>query len=311
MSGRVAILGAGNVGSALAQRLVEGNIADVVLLDVIAGRPQGLALDLIQSRLLQGHDRQVVGTTDYSDIAGVDVVVITAGFPRKPGMSRDDLLKLNGHLIKEITQQAVAVAPTAVYVIVTNPLDVMTHVAWQVSGLPPQRVMGMAGVLDAARFAAFIALELNISIKDIRAMVLGGHGDLMVPLPRYSSVSGIPITELLPTATIEQLIHRTRYGGAEIVNLLQTGSAFYTPAAATALMVEAILSNHARLLPVCAYVENAYQLQGVYVGVPARIDRQGVTQIIELPLREGELQALHTSAQAVQDVIAATQNLLR
>jgi len=310
MSSRVAVLGAGNVGSALAQRLVEGNIADVVLLDVIAGRPQGLALDLTQSRLLQGHDRQLLGTTTYDDIAGVDVVVITAGFPRKPGMSRDDLLKLNGNLIQEITRQAVAVAPEAVYIVVTNPLDVMTHVAWQVSRLPPQRVMGMAGVLDAARFAAFIALELNISVKDIRAMVLGGHGDLMVPLPRYSSVSGIPITELLPPTTIERLIHRTRHGGAEIVNLLQTGSAFYTPAAAAALMVEAILSNHARLLPVCAYVQQAYHLRDMYVGVPARIDRQGVAQIIELPLTEVELQALHASAQAVQEVIATTRNLL-
>ncbi|XFA71864.1 malate dehydrogenase [Thermosynechococcaceae cyanobacterium Okahandja] len=310
MSSRVAVLGAGNVGSALAQRLVEGNIADVVLLDVIDGRPQGLALDLTQSRLLQGHDRQLLGTTNYDDIAGVDVVVITAGFPRKPGMSRDDLLKLNGNLIQEITRQAVAVAPEAVYIVVTNPLDVMTHVAWQVSGLPPQRVMGMAGVLDAARFAAFIALELNISVKDIRAMVLGGHGDLMVPLPRYSSVSGIPITELLPPNTIERLIHRTRHGGAEIVNLLQTGSAFYTPAAAAALMVEAILANHARLLPVCAYVQQAYHLREMYVGVPARIDRQGVAQVIELPLTEAELQALHASAQAVQKVIATTRNLL-
>jgi len=310
MSSRVAVLGAGNVGSALAQRLAEGNIADVVLLDVIAGRPQGLALDLTQSRLIQGHDRQILGTTDYSDIHHVDVVVITAGFPRKPGMSRDDLLKLNGNLIQDITRQAVAVAPDAVYVVVTNPLDVMTHVAWQVSGLPPQKVMGMAGVLDAARFAAFIALELNISVKDIRAMVLGGHGDLMVPLPRYSSVSGIPITELLPAATIDRLIQRTRHGGAEIVNLLQTGSAFYTPAAAAALMVEAILSNQARLLPVCAYVEQAYNLRGMYVGVPARIDRQGVAQIVELSLTESELQALHASAYAVQGVIAATQSLL-
>ncbi|WP_448514266.1 malate dehydrogenase [Parathermosynechococcus lividus] len=310
MSSRVAVLGAGNVGSALAQRLAEGNIADVVLLDVIAGRPQGLALDLTQSRLIQGHDRQILGTTDYSDIHHVDVVVITAGFPRKPGMSRDDLLKLNGNLIQDITRQAVAVAPDAVYVVVTNPLDVMTHVAWQVSGLPPQKVMGMAGVLDAARFAAFIALELNISVKDIRAMVLGGHGDLMVPLPRYSSVSGIPITELLPAATIDSLIQRTRHGGAEIVNLLQTGSAFYTPAAATALMVEAILSNQARLLPVCAYVEHAYNLRGMYVGVPARIDRQGVAQIVELSLTESELHALHASAYAVQGVIAATQSLL-
>jgi len=310
MSSRVAILGAGNVGSALAQRLAEGNIADVVLLDVIAGRPQGLALDLTQSRLIQGHDRQILGTTDYSDIHHVDVVVITAGFPRKPGMSRDDLLKLNGNLIQDITRQAVAVAPDAVYVVVTNPLDVMTHVAWQVSGLPPQKVMGMAGVLDAARFAAFIALELNISVKDIRAMVLGGHGDLMVPLPRYSSVSGIPITELLPAATIDRLIQRTRHGGAEIVNLLQTGSAFYTPAAAAALMVEAILSNQARLLPVCAYVEQAYNLRGMYVGVPARIDRQGVAQIVELSLTESELHALHASAYAVQGVIAATQSLL-
>lgn len=227
MSPLVAILGAGNVGSALAQRLIEANIADVALLDVVPGRAQGLALDLSQAAVLEGHDRRIQGSTDYEAIAGADVVVITAGFPRKPGMSRDDLLKLNGALVLQVTRQAIQKAADAIFIVVTNPLDVMTYVAWQCSGLPPHRVLGMAGVLDSARFAAFIAQELDVSVLDIRAMVLGGHGDLMVPLPRFSCVNGIPITELLEPEVIDRLVDRTRNGGAEIVELLQSGSAFY------------------------------------------------------------------------------------
>lgn len=300
MSPLVAVLGAGNVGSALAQRLIETNIADVALLDVIPGRGQGLALDLTQAAVLAGHDRRIQGSTDYGAIAGADVVVITAGFPRKPGMSRDDLLKLNGALVLQVTRQAIQKAPDAIFIVVTNPLDVMTYVAWQCSGLPPHRVLGMAGVLDSARFAAFIAQELDVSVLDIRAMVLGGHGDLMVPLPRFSCVNGIPITDLLEPAVIEQLVERTRNGGAEIVELLQSGSAFYAPASSTAQMIAAILGDRPRILPVSAYTHGLYGIEDVYIGLPARISGYGVEKVLELSLTQTELNALQTSAAAVK-----------
>ena len=307
---QVAIIGAGNVGSALAQRIAEKNMADVVLLDMAAGRPQGIALDLMEASGLEGHDRTLRGTADYADTAGSDIVVITAGFPRKPGMSRDDLLRVNGEIVIQATQKAIAHSPNAIIIVVTNPLDVMTYLAWKASGLAPQRVMGMAGILDSSRFQTFIALELGVSSADVDAMVLGGHGDLMVPLPRYSTVNGIPITELLDLATIERLVERTRNGGAEIVELLQTGGAYYAPASSICVMVETILRNRSRLLPIAAYLEGQYGLQDVFIGVPARLACRGIESILELELSDRELEALHRSAASVRENVEEALKLL-
>ncbi len=297
---RVTVIGAGNVGSMLAQRISEKNMADVVLVDVLEGRPQGLALDLMEARGVERHDRQIIGTNDYADTAGSDVIVVTAGLPRKPGMSRDDLLKINGKIVQEVTQQAIAYSPDAVLIVVTNPLDVMTYIAWQASGLPARRVMGMAGVLDSARFQTFLSMELGVSVSDINATVLGGHGDLMVPLPRFTTVSGVPITELLDAATIEQLVDRTRNGGAEIVELMKTGSAYFAPASSTCVMVEAVLLNQSRVLPVAAYLEGEYGLNDIFIGVPSRLGCKGVESVLELNLTDAELAALHTSAASVR-----------
>lgn len=307
---QVAIIGAGNVGSALAQRIAEKNMADVVLLDMAAGRPQGIALDLMEASGLEGHDRTLRGTADYADTAGSDIVVITAGFPRKPGMSRDDLLRVNGEIVIQATQKAIAHSPNAIIIVVTNPLDVMTYLAWKASGLAPQRVMGMAGILDSSRFQTFIALELGVSSADVDAMVLGGHGDLMVPLPRYSTVNGIPITELLDLATIERLVERTRNGGAEIVELLQTGGAYYAPASSICVMVETILRNRSRLLPIAAYLEGQYDLHDVFIGVPARLACRGIESILELELSDRELESLHRSAASVRENVEEALKLL-
>lgn len=292
----VGIIGAGNVGSNLARRILDLDLADVVLLDVIPGRTQGLALDLNQAQAIQGGSCRVWGTESYADFQDVDLVVITAGFARKPGMSREDLLKLNGELVKSITEQVLPQAPQALLIVVTNPLDVMTHLAWTVSGLPKQRVIGMAGILDSARFAAFIAAEMGISVQDIRAMVLGGHGDLMVPLPRFTTVNGIPLPELLPPEAIQPLSERTRNGGAEIVKFLQSGSAYYAPATATTAMVAAILGNQHRIVPASVYLEGEYGIDGVFMGVPVKLGHGGIEQIIELPLTPDEQAALQTSA---------------
>jgi malate dehydrogenase len=308
---QVAIIGAGNVGSTLGQRIVEKNIADVILLDIEAGRPQGLALDLMEARGVEAHDRIITGTADYADTQGSDIIVITAGLSRKPGMSREDLLKVNAQIIADVTHQAIAQSPDAILIVVTNPLDVMTYLAWQASGLPPERVVGMAGVLDAARFETFIALELKVSISNVHAMVLGGHGDLMVPLPQYSSVSGIPITELMDKATIQRLIERTRNGGAEIVSLMQAGSAYFAPASSACLMVESILLNRSRILPAAAYLQGQYHLSDIFLGVPTCLGRQGVTQVLELDLTAEDFQALQTSAEAVRQHITIAQDLLK
>jgi len=309
-SPRVTIIGAGKVGSTLAQRIAEKNLADVVLLDVMAGLPQGLALDLMEARGIELHDRQITGTTDYADTADSDVVVITAGLPRKPGMSRDDLIKTNAKIVVEAAREAIAHSPDAILIVVTNPLDVMTYLAWQTTQLPRDRVMGMAGVLDSARFQAFIAMELGISPSDVHTMVLGSHGDLMVPLPRYSTVSGVPITELMDAATIERLVERTRHGGAEIVELMQTGSAYFAPASSTSLMVEAILLNQSRLLPVAAYLQGEYGLQDVFIGVPCRLGWDGIENVLELRLTEAEMAALHASAEAVRRNIEQATEML-
>lgn len=307
---RVAIIGAGNVGSTLAQRIVEKNIADVVLLDVLEGRPQGLALDLMEARGVERHDRQITGTNDFADTAEANIIVVTAGLPRKPGMSRDDLLQTNGKVVTEVTQKAIAYSPDAMVVVVTNPLDVMTYLAWEASGLPPEQVIGMAGILDSARFQTFLAMELGVSVSDISATVLGSHGDLMVPIPRYSTVNGIPITELLEAATIARIVERTRNGGAEIVELMRTGGAYFAPASATCIMVESILQNQARLLPVAAYLRGEYGLQDVFIGVPARLGSRGVEGVLELNLTDAEIAALHRSAQAVRNNIDRAREVL-
>lgn len=307
---RVSIVGAGNVGSTLAQRIVEKNIAEVVLLDVVPGRPQGVALDLMQARGVERHDRQIVGTTDYSHTANSDIVVITAGLPRKPGMSRDDLLLTNAKIVRDTVKQAVQASPNSILIIVTNPLDAMTYLAWQESQIPQQRIMGMAGVLDSARFQTFIAMELGVSISDVQALVLGGHGDLMVPLPRYSTVSGIPLPELMSQETIDRLIDRTRNGGAEIVGLLQTGGAFYAPASAACTMIEAILYNRSRLLPITARLQGEYGLNDIFIGVPCRLGCQGIEQILELELTDVELEALQRSAASVRQTIDRMNQLI-
>lgn len=301
---RVTIVGSGNVGSSLAQRIAEKNIADVVLLDIVEGRPQGLALDLMQARGIERHDRAIIGTNDYADTANSDVVVITAGLPRKPGMSREDLLKVNGEIVLSVTKQAISHSPNAIFIVVTNPLDEMTYVTWKVSGLPAHQVMGMAGVLDSTRFQTFISMELGVSTADVNTTVLGSHGDLMVPIPRYSTVNGIPITELMDAATIERLIQRTRDGGAEIVSLMKTGSAFFAPASSTAVMVESILYDRERILPVTAYLQGEYGLKEMFLGVPCRLTCRGIESVVKLDLSDAELAALHTSAESVRRNIA-------
>ena len=300
MNETVAIIGAGNVGATLAQRLITQDIADVVLVDILEGRPQGIALDLMQARSWEGHDRQIVGSNDMDAIAGAAIVVITAGLPRQPGMSRDDLLLTNAKIIVEVTQQAIARCPDALLIMVTNPLDVMTDVAWRVSGLPPERVMGMAGILDSARFQTFLAEALGVAAPDIQAMVLGGHGDLMVPLVRYSTVRGIPLAAWLDDIAIAQIIDRTRNGGTEVVNLLKTGGAYYAPAAALAVMVKAILNDTPRIVPVSAYLNGQYYLHDLFMGVPCQLGREGIARVVELDLTEAETQALHQSATAVR-----------
>lgn len=307
---RVSVIGAGNVGATLAQRIAEKDLADVVLLDIIAGRPQGIALDLMEARGIETHDRIITGTNRYADTANSDVIVITAGLPRKPGMTRDDLLKTNAGIVVEATQQVLQYSPNAVLVVVTNPLDVMTYLAWKVSGLPGHQVMGMAGILDSARFQTFIALELGVSSADVNAMVLGSHGDLMVPLPRYSTVNGIPITELMEPAAIERLVERTRNGGAEIVELMQTGGAYYAPASSSCAMVEAILLNQHRLLPIASYLQGEYGLSDIFIGVPSLLGCSGVEKILQLNLTETEQAALNQSAEAVRRNIDQAFTLL-
>lgn len=300
-SPKVSIIGAGNVGRTVAQRIAEHNHADACLLDIVDGLPQGIALDLTEARGLELHNRRITGTNNYADTAGSDVVVITAGIPRKPGMSRDDLLKINTKIVTEVAQKCVEYSPNAIYIVITNPLDVMTYLVWKATNLPPQNVIGMAGVLDSARLQAFIAMELGVSITDVQAMVLGGHGDLMVPLPRYCTVSGIPITELMDEATIGKLVQRTRDGGAEIVKLLKTGSAYYAPASSACYMIESMLLNQSRLLPAAVYLQGEYGLNDIYLGVPCRLGCGGVEQILEINLTDAEKEALHHSAKSVRE----------
>jgi malate dehydrogenase len=300
---RVTVIGAGNVGSTTAQRIIETGLADVVLVDIVEGMPQGKALDLAEAAPVVGYDVHVSGTNDYADTAGSKIIVVTSGLARQPGMSRDDLLARNAAIVDAVVRQAVAVSPEAIIIVVTNPLDAMCHVAMRASGFGRDRVIGMAGVLDSARFRHFIADELNVSVRDVRAFVLGGHGDTMVPLPRHSTVGGVPITELLPAERIAQIIDRTRNGGAEVVALLKTGSAFYAPAAAVVEMVEAILLDRRRILPCAAYLEGEYGIDGLFVGVPVILGNGGIEQVIEISLTDGEKAELAHSASAVRELV--------
>lgn len=271
MDKKVTVVGAGNVGATVAQRLAEKELCDVVLVDIVEGLPQGKALDLAEAAPIEKHDAHLTGTNDYAPSANSDIVIITAGIPRKPGMSRDDLLSTNAKIMKNVTQEVAKLSPDAVLIIVSNPLDAMCHVAYETSGFPKNRVIGMAGVLDSARFRTFIAMELNVSVENITAFVLGGHGDTMVPLPRYSTVAGIPITELLPQERINALVERTANGGAEIVGLLKTGSAFYAPASAAVEMAESILKDKKKILPCAAYLEGEYGYNDLFMGVPVKL----------------------------------------
>lgn len=298
---KITVIGAGNVGATVAQRITEKQLGkEVVLIDVVEGLPQGKSLDMIESGPIEGFDSHLIGTNSYDDTADSDIIVITAGIPRKPGMTRDDLLNINASIMKSVVEQAVKVSPNAILIIVSNPLDVMVHVAMRVSGFDRSRVIGMAGVLDMARFSSFIAMELNVSVEDITAFVLGGHGDSMVPLPRYTSVAGIPLTDLLDAATIERLVTRTRNGGIEIVNLLKTGSAFFAPSSAVVQMVDAIVKDKKRILPCAVLLQGEFGITDTIVGVPVKLGRKGMEQIINITLTESEAAALKVSANDVK-----------
>ena len=311
MRQKVAIVGAGNVGATCAQRILERAKADVALVDIAEGLAQGKALDLAEAAPLEHHDCRIVGSTDYQVIEGSQVVVVTAGLARKPGMSRSDLLEANAKIIQSIIPQVVARAPQAILVMVTNPLDAMTYLGWRLSRFPKERVMGMAGVLDSARLRFFVAERLKVSVKDVQALVLGGHGDTMVALARYTTVSGIPITELLPPADVEGLIQRTRDGGAEVVKLLKTGSAFYAPASSVAEMVGSILLDEHRILPACAWLTGQYGLKDIFCGVPVRLGLKGVEQVVEVSLTAEEKKALQNSAAAIRQDMEAVDTFLK
>jgi malate dehydrogenase len=304
MRNKVTVVGAGNVGATCAQRIVEGGYADVVMVDIIEGLPQGKALDILQSGPILNFDSSIIGTNGYEDTADSDIVVITSGIARKPGMSRDDLILTNMKIIKEVTENVVKYSPNCVIIVVTNPLDAMTQLAFHVSRFPKNRVMGQSGILDSSRFRAFIAMELGVSVDDVDACLLGGHGDTMVAIPRLTTVGGIPMTELLPKDRVDAIVERTVKGGAEIVGLLKTGSAYYAPSAATVQMVEAIVFDRKKILPCAAYLEGEYGINGAYVGVPAKLGASGIEQIIELKLTEDESAALKRSVEAVKELVA-------
>lgn len=299
---KISVIGAGNVGGTTAQRLAEKNLADVVLLDINEGVARGKALDIMESAPLYGFDVQVTGTADYDGTAGSNLVVISSGVPRKPGMSRDDLLRINAEIVQTVTREVAKRSPEAIIIVVSNPLDAMTYVAYRESGFPKQRVMGMAGALDSSRLRAFIAMELGVSVTSVHALVLGGHGDTMVPLMRYTTVNGIPVGQLMAADRLEALVKRTREGGAEIVNLLKTGSAFYAPSAAVVEMAEAILADRQKIIPSAAYCEGEYGIQGLFVGVPARLGARGVEAVVQVDLTPPERALLAQSAAAVKDL---------
>lgn len=302
MDKKVTVVGAGNVGATAAQRLAEKELCDVVLVDIIEGVPQGKALDLTEAAPIEKHDAHLTGANVYEQSKGSDIVIITAGIPRKPGMSRDDLISTNAGIMKNVTEQIAKLSPDAILIIVSNPLDAMCQVAFDTSGFAKQRVIGMAGVLDSARFRAFISMELNVSVENTHAFVLGGHGDTMVPLPRYSTVAGIPITELLSKDRIDAMVERTANGGAEIVGLLKTGSAYYAPASAAVEMAESILKDKKKILPCAAYLEGEYGINDLFIGVPVKLGAAGIEDIIQIDLTEEENAALKKSAAAVQEL---------
>ncbi len=301
---KVTVVGAGNVGATTAQRIAEGGFADVMLIDIADGIAKGKALDLWEAAPVMKHDCRVVGTGDYADTKGSDIVVMTAGIARKPGMSRDDLVQTNFNVVKACTENWMKHSPDAMVIMVTNPLDVMTYTAWKVSGLPKHRVVGMAGVLDTARFRSFIAMELNVSVENVSALTLGGHGDDMVPLVRYTNVAGIPLSELLPKEKIDAVVTRTRNGGAEIVKFLQTGSAYYAPAAAVYEMVESILLDRKKILPCAAYLDGIYGQKDVFAGVPCKLGAKGLEEIIQIKLAPEEQKEFDVSAGHVKETIA-------
>jgi malate dehydrogenase len=303
---KVTIVGAGQTGGAMARELAPKNIADIVLLDVAEGIPQGKALDMTQAGPLVGFDSHITGSNDWKDTAGSDIVIVTSGKPRLPGMSRDDLVTANTGIVKGVTEQAVKNSPNAIIIVFVNPLDAMCYVVKKVSGLPRERVFGQSGVLDAARFRSFIARELDVSMEDVQAYVLGGHGDDMVPLVRHTTVCGIPISELMPVDRIAVLVERTRKGGGEIVNLLKTGSAYYAPAAATIEMVESVLLDRKRVLPCAVYLEGEFGVTGIFMGVPVKLGAKGVEQIIEIKLTDDEREMFERSAASVREVTKVT-----
>jgi malate dehydrogenase len=299
---KITVIGAGNVGATAAQRIAEKELAnEVVLVDIVEGVPQGKGLDMYESAPVEGFDTMVTGTNSYEATAGSDVIVITAGIPRKPGMSRDDLLNTNAGIIKSVTEQAVRQSPNSILIVVSNPLDVMVHVAQKVSGFPRSRVIGMAGVLDTARYRSFIAMELKVSVEDVSALILGGHGDSMVPLPRYTSVAGVPLTDLLSPEKIDAIVKRAQNGGIEIVNFLKTGSAFYAPSSAAVQMVESIVKDKKRILPCAVMLNGEYGIKDTVVGVPVKLGRSGMEQILEIKLTADESAALKKSAADVKE----------
>jgi malate dehydrogenase len=303
MRKKVTVVGSGNVGATVAHWIAAKELADIVLIDIIEGVPQGKGLDLLQAMPIEKRDCHVMGTQDYADTANSDIVVVTAGVPRKPGMSRDDLLLTNYKIIKDVVSRAVQFSPNCILIIVSNPLDAMAQAAYKLSGFPRERVIGMAGVLDSARFRTFIAEQLKVSVENVTAFVLGGHGDTMVPLPRYSTVAGIPITELMDAPTIARIVQRTRDGGAEIVKHLKSGSAYYAPSAAVTEMVDAILKDKMKIMPCAAYLQGEYGIKGLYVGVPVKLGAKGIEEIIEIRLTPDEQEQLNRSAEAVRELI--------
>jgi malate dehydrogenase len=303
MRKKISIVGSGNVGATAAHWIASKELADVVLIDIIEGVPQGKGLDLLEAMPIEKRDSYVVGTNDYADTANSDLVIITAGIPRKPGMSRDDLLNTNYKIMSDVVSQVVKHSPDCILIVVSNPLDAMAQAAYKLSGFPRERVIGMAGVLDSARFRAFIADELKVSVENVTAFVLGGHGDTMVPMPRYSTVAGIPVTELIAPDRLALLVQRTRDGGAEIVKYLKTGSAFYAPSSAVTEMAEAILKDKKKILPCAVYLEGEYGINGLFVGVPVKLGAKGIEQILQIKLTSEEQSALNKSASAVKELV--------
>jgi malate dehydrogenase len=305
MRKKITVVGAGNVGATTVQRLAERNYADIVMVDIVEGLPQGKALDILEAGPVYGYDSMVTGTNGYEETAGSDICVITSGIARKPGMSRDDLLNTNKGIVTQVTESLMKHSPNTIIIVVSNPLDAMAQVAYTVSGLPRERVMGMAGVLDTARFRTFIAQELGVSVEDVQAYVLGGHGDTMVPLVRYTTVAGIPVSQLIQEPRLSQIVQRTRDGGAEIVSLLKTGSAFYAPSASVVKMVDAIMLNKRDILPCAALLQGEYGVNGLFVGVPCKLGENGIEQIIEIDLTEDERAGLQKSVDSVQELVTA------